>query len=75
MEGNQQLHRSVASGIRTWSGLGCSVRVHKYNSRLHGGRAVKKTMQCKEGWGKVRRMKQEMGEGIVKRGGGEAEVE
>lgn len=75
MEVNQQLHRSVASGIRKWSGLGCSMRVHKFNSRLHDGRAVKKAMQCKEGWGKVRSMKQEMGEGIVKPGGGEAEVE
>lgn len=59
MEVNQQLYCAVASGIRKWSGLGCTPRVHKYNSQLHDGRAVnKEVQQDKDVWEKVRRVKQ-----------------
>lgn len=74
MEVNQQFYCAVVSGIRKRSGLGCAMGVHKCNSQLHDGRAGKQAVRYREGWGKVRSMKQEVGEGIVQGGGGKDKV-
>lgn len=58
-----------------WDGVGCAIEVHKHNSQLCDGRVVEKAMAYKESRKKIRSVKQETGEGIVKGGGRKDKME